>query len=122
MIEIKDKNYVEFTKEMKDEYTILAPTMLPIHFNMFSRMMATQGYKLEFYEGDVNSALNEGLRSVHNDMCFPALIVVGQMLHALKSGEYDPNKTALVLSQTGGGCRASNYIPMLRRGFKRKWI
>ena len=56
MIEIKDKNYVEFTKEMKDEYTILAPTMLPIHFNMFSRMMATQGYKLEFYEGDVSSA------------------------------------------------------------------
>lgn len=118
MIEIKDKNYVEFTKEMKDEYTILAPTMLPIHFNMFSRMMAIQGYKLEFYEGDVSSALNEGLRSVHNDMCFPALIVVGQMLHALKSGEYDPNKTALVLSQTGGGCRASNYIPMLRRALK----
>lgn len=118
MIEIADKNYIEFTKDMKDEYTILAPTMLPIHFNMFSRMMEKEGYKLEFYEGDVKSALDEGLKSVHNDMCYPALIVIGQMLHALKSGAYDPKKTALILSQTGGGCRASNYIPMLRRALK----
>lgn len=118
MREMEKMSYVEFTKEMKSEYTILAPTMLPIHFEILSKLMKSYGYNLEFYEGDSRKALEQGLKNVHNDICYPALILIGQMLEALKSGNYDPNKTALILSQTGGGCRASNYIPILRKALK----
>lgn len=118
MRDMANTHYKKFTKEMKSEYTILAPTMLPIHFKILSKLMKSYGYNLEFYEGNSKLALEEGLKNVHNDMCYPALIVIGQLLEALKSGKYNPEKTALILSQTGGGCRASNYIPILRRVLK----
>lgn len=112
------KKYVEFTKEMKSEYTIVAPTMLPIHFKILTKLLAPYGYKLEFYEGNPATALREGLKTVHNDICYPAMIVIGQLLHSIRSGKYDKDKTAFILSQTGGGCRASNYIHLLRKALK----
>ena len=107
-----------FTEEMKKDYTIIAPTMLPIHFGMIKKVLAQYGYHLEFYEGDTKEMITEGLKNVHNDLCYPAIIVIGQLMAALKSGKYDPNKTALMITQTGGGCRASNYIHLLRKALK----
>lgn len=120
MIEVFNSKfeYPEFTKEMKKDYTILVPTMLPIHFKLLSKLFKENGYNIEVYEADNHNALSEGLKSVHNDMCYPALIVIGQMIQALKSGKYDINKTALIMSQTGGGCRASNYIHLLRKALR----
>ncbi|MGL4992264.1 MAG: 2-hydroxyglutaryl-CoA dehydratase [Sarcina sp.] len=112
------KNYIEFTREMKKDYTIVAPTMLPIHFKIISKLLAYHGYKLEFYDGDTQAALNEALKTVHNDICYPAMIVIGQVLHAIKSGKYDKDKLAFIMSQTGGGCRASNYIFLMRKALK----
>ncbi|MGL4452041.1 MAG: 2-hydroxyglutaryl-CoA dehydratase [Sarcina sp.] len=110
--------YPEFTKEMKKDYTIVAPTMLPIHFKIISKFLKHYGYNLEFFEGESQIALKEGLKTVHNDICYPAMIVIGQLIHALKSGRYDKDKTAFIISQTGGGCRASNYIHLLRKALK----
>ncbi|MGL5574554.1 MAG: 2-hydroxyglutaryl-CoA dehydratase [Sarcina sp.] len=110
--------YPEFTKEMKKDYTIVAPTMLPIHFKIISKILKHYGYNLEFFEGESQIALKEGLKTVHNDICYPAMIVIGQLIHALKSGRYDKDKTAFIISQTGGGCRASNYIHLLRKALK----
>ena len=113
-----DGEYAEFTKEMKKDYTIVAPTMLPIHFGIISKLFKNYGYNLDFFEGDSQVALNEGLRTVHNDICYPAMIIIGQLVYAIKSGKYDKDKTAFIISQTGGGCRASNYIYLLRRALK----
>ena len=99
---------VEFTKEMKATHTILVPTMLPIHFKMMVEILRQHGYKAELLENDGRSVINQGLRNVHNDTCYPALLVIGQMIDALESGKYDLNKVALLITQTGGGCRASN--------------
>ncbi|MGL4742338.1 MAG: 2-hydroxyglutaryl-CoA dehydratase [Sarcina sp.] len=113
-----NNNYVEFTKDMKKEYTIVAPTMLPIHFKILSNVLKEHGYKLEFYEGNSQDALKEGLKTVHNDICYPAMMVIGQLIHSIKSGAYDKERTAFILSQTGGGCRASNYIHLLRKALR----
>ena len=113
------QNYKVFTKEMKKDYTIIAPTMLPIHFGIIKEVLRQYGYKLDFYEGTTEQMLKEGLKSVHNDLCYPAVIVIGQLMAALKSGEFDPDKTALMITQTGGGCRASNYIHLLRKALKK---
>lgn len=107
-----------FTKEMKKDYTIVVPTMLPIHFGIIQKVLEQYGYHLDFYEGDTKDMITEGLKNVHNDLCYPAIIVIGQLMAALKSGKYDPNKTALMITQTGGGCRASNYIHLLRKALK----
>ncbi|MDR7855444.1 2-hydroxyacyl-CoA dehydratase [Tissierella sp.] len=114
---------VMFTKEMKDDYTILVPEMSPIHFSIYKNIFEEYGYKMEILQNEGPSVVHEGLKYVHNDTCYPALLVIGQMIDALKSGKYDINKTALLISQTGGGCRASNYIHLLRKalakaGFK----
>lgn len=109
---------VEFTKEMKKTYTILAPMMLPIHFQLVVNVLNHEGYKVELLHTKGRSIVDEGLKNVHNDTCYPALLVIGQLIDALKSGSYDPNKTALLITQTGGGCRASNYIYLLRRALK----
>ncbi|MGL5067554.1 MAG: 2-hydroxyglutaryl-CoA dehydratase [Sarcina sp.] len=103
---------------MKKDYTIVAPTMLPIHFKIVSKLLKEYGYNLEFFEGDSQTALKEGLKTVHNDICYPAMIVIGQLIHAIKSGRYDKDKTAFIITQTGGGCRASNYIHLLRKALK----
>lgn len=113
-----DNKYPVFTKEMKKTHTIIAPTMFPIHFKFLAGILKSHGYNLEFFKGNVDEAISEGLKSVHNDICYPAMIVIGQLIHALKSGHYDTDKVALIISQTGGGCRASNYIYLLRKALK----
>ena len=107
---------VEFTKEMKKTHTILVPSMLPIHFRMLTTLLGTNGYKLVVLSDKDEAAIIEtGLKYVHNDMCYPALLAIGQLIHGLESGEYDPHHCAVAITQTGGGCRASNYIHLLRK-------
>ena len=108
-----------FTREMKDEYTLLVPQMLPMHFALLVRVMQNMGYKAEMLNTMGKSILDYGQKYVHNDACFPAILVIGQLIDAVKSGSYDPHKVALVITQTGGGCRASNYIHMLRKALEK---
>lgn len=109
-----------FTKEMKQEgYKILAPSMAPIHFNIIKNVFIHDGYNLELVDTAGPEIAQTGLKYVHNDTCYPALLVIGQLIHALQSGKYDVNKTALMITQTGGGCRASNYIFLLRKALKK---
>ncbi|MCH5193698.1 MAG: 2-hydroxyacyl-CoA dehydratase [Oscillospiraceae bacterium] len=108
-----------FTEEMRREYTILIPNMLPIHFTMLERIFNNHGYKVKLLTSIGRKIIDEGLENVHNDTCYPALLCIGQFMDALKSGEYDVNKTALMMVQTGGGCRASNYIHLIRKALKR---
>lgn len=110
-----DIKRVEFTKEMKHTHTILVPQMLPIHFQFLQRVLCKEGYHVEVLKTKGQSIIDEGLQNVHNDTCYPALLVIGQMIDALKSGRYDPHRVALAITQTGGGCRASNYIHLLRK-------
>ncbi len=114
----KEKYYISFTKEMKKDYTILAPNMLPMHFKLILNVFKGHGYKMELLETQGRDIIETGLKYVHNDTCYPAILVIGQFINALQSGKYDPHKTALLLSQTGGGCRASNYIALLRKALK----
>ncbi|MGL4392270.1 MAG: 2-hydroxyglutaryl-CoA dehydratase [Fusobacteriaceae bacterium] len=109
------ENYPIFTKEMKRDYKILFPQMLPIHFEFLAASFQEQGFNVEIIKTENKNILQEGLRYVHNDMCYPAVLVIGQLIDALKNGGYDLNKTALIFSQTYGGCRASNYIQLLRK-------
>ncbi|MBR6619349.1 MAG: 2-hydroxyacyl-CoA dehydratase [Clostridia bacterium] len=112
------ENRVEFTKDMMD-YTLLAPNMANIHFSMLVNIFGQYGYKVELLKNDGRAVVDEGLKYVHNDTCYPALLVIGQLIDALNSGKYDPNKTALMITQSGGGCRASNYIHLLRKALKK---
>lgn len=107
-----------FTPEMKQTHTILIPDMLPIHFGLIMEIFRNNGYKMELLTTSTRNVVDEGLKNVHNDTCYPALLVIGQFMDALKSGRYDVNKVALMLSQTGGGCRASNYIHLLRKALE----
>ena len=111
----KRVNKTIFTEQMKKDYTILVPDMLPIHFKLIIAIYKKFGYKMELLQTSTQNVINEGLKNVHNDTCYPALLVIGQFMDALKSGKYDVNKTALLISQTGGGCRASNYLHLLRK-------
>ena len=113
-----DKEVV-FTKEMAKDYTILVPTMLPMHFKIIAQIFTTYGYKAELLENVGQNVVDSGLKYVHNDTCYPALLVIGQFIDALDSGKYDTHKVALLLSQTGGGCRASNYIHLLRKAMEK---
>lgn len=106
---------VLFTKEMKKDYTILIPDMLPVHFRLLRTIFTQNGYKVALLKNTGRKVVDTGLKYVHNDTCYPALLVIGQMISALQSGKYDVNKTALIITQTGGGCRASNYIHLLRK-------
>ena len=108
-----------FTKEMREEYTLLIPQMLPIHFAMVLRILRAAGYKAEMLNTSHRGIVDEGLKYVHNDTCYPALLVIGQLLDAVEHGGYDPHKVALVITQTGGGCRASNYIHLLRKALEK---
>ena len=121
MAELKYSNdgRLLFTREMKKEYTILLPMMLPIHFKLLQNTLECYGYKTVLLESCEPEIIQESLRYVHNDTCYPAILVIGQFIHALKSGKYDVNKTALMITQTGGGCRASNYIHLLRKALKK---
>ncbi|MEG0664462.1 MAG: 2-hydroxyacyl-CoA dehydratase, partial [Clostridia bacterium] len=108
-----------FTKQMKKDYKILIPNMLPVHFNIIAQIFINEGYDVELLKNKDNDVVTQGLKYVHNDTCYPALLVIGQMISALNSGNYDTNKTALLITQTGGGCRASNYIHLLRKALKK---
>ncbi|MGD1822608.1 MAG: 2-hydroxyglutaryl-CoA dehydratase [Pleomorphochaeta sp.] len=114
-----NNNRVVFTKEMKKDYTLLLPQMLPIHFEIITEIFTNNGYKAELLKNEGPNVIQEGLKYVHNDMCYPAQLVIGQMLDAVNSGKYDKHKVALVITQTGGGCRASNYIFLLRKALER---
>lgn len=116
---MEERKYIPFTEEMKKDYTILVPNMLPRHFKLFLQVFKNYGYKLELLETSGHAIIEEGLKYVHNDTCYPAILVIGQFIDALKSGKYDVHKTALILFQTGGGCRASNYIFLLRKALER---
>ena len=116
--EYKIVERVPFTKEMKGKHTILAPQMSPIHFQFLESAFNTEGYNLEVLPSVDTVAVEEGLKYVNNDACYPSIIVVGQMISALKSGKYDLNNVSLIMTQTGGGCRASNYIGFLRKALK----
>lgn len=107
--------YPKFTKEMKSTHKILVPNMAPIHFAMLKDALEDEGYQIQVLGTSGQEVAQEGLKYVHNDTCYPALIVIGQFINALKSGKYDLDHTALLISQTGGGCRASNYIHLLRK-------
>lgn len=113
------ENRINFTKEMKKDYTILIPDMASIHFKLLKSVLQTAGYKVAILRNEGPAVVEEGLKYVHNDTCYPALLVIGQMIDALNSGKYDLNKTALLISQTGGGCRASNYLYLLRKSLKK---
>lgn len=110
---------VSFTKEMRKDFTILCPQMSPFHFSFIQAAFNTCGYHFEVLPNDNKESVNTGLKYVNNDACYPSLIVVGQIMDALLSGRYDLNKTAVIMSQTGGGCRASNYIAFIRRALKK---
>ena len=108
-----NRSYLD--KSRRREYTILIPDMLPIHFKLIMAIYKKYGYNMELLQTSTRNVIDEGLKNVHNDTCYPALLVVGQFMDALKSGKYDLDHTALLISQTGGGCRASNYIHLLRK-------
>ena len=107
--------YTLFNSDMKKDYTILVPSMLPIHFRLLTPVFAKSGYKLEVLTNEGEQVREEGLAHVHNDTCYPALLVIGQMIDALKSGKYDMDHVACAITQTAGGCRASNYLSLLRK-------
>ena len=107
-----------FTKEMKKDYTILMPQMAPIHFELLEAAVQQSGYKVKLLKECTPHTVETGLKYVNNDACYPSILVTGQMIEALQSGEYDLNKTALIMSQTGGGCRATNYIGFIRKALK----
>ncbi len=110
---------VVFTEEMKETYTILAPQMSPIHFDLLEPALRSGGYKVVVLPNDNRRAVDVGLQYVNNDACFPSLMVVGQIMDALLSGKYDLNKVAVMITQTGGGCRATNYIGFIRRALQK---
>lgn len=111
---------VEFTKEMREEgYTILAPQMSPIHFQFLEPVFRQFGYHFVILQNDDRAAVDAGLQYVNNDACYPSLIVVGQVMDALLSGKYDLDRTAVLMTQTGGGCRASNYVGFFRRALEK---
>ena len=114
---IRPANYnrTVFTEEMRKNYTIICPQMSKIHFDIIEPAFRSSGYNLVVLENDNRDAINTGLRFVNNDACYPSLMVVGQIMDAVLSGKYDMTKTAVLMSQTGGGCRASNYMGFIRR-------
>ena len=101
-------DYAKFLPEMKKTHRILVPSMLPIHFKLLTPIFAKSGYQIEVLQNEGDSVREAGLSHVHNDTCYPCLLVVGQMIDALKSGKYELDHTALAMTPTAGGCRASN--------------
>ena len=108
-----------FTEEMRKNYTILCPQMSPIHFDIMEAAFGACGYHFEVLDNDTRRAVDTGLKYVNNDACYPSLIVVGQIMDALLSGKYDLNKVAVIMTQTGGGCRATNYVGFIRRALEK---
>lgn len=116
---VDNKGRIEFTKEMKSTYKILFPNMADIHFHILQKVFKSYGFDIEFLTNTDQRVIDEGLKYVHNDTCYPALLTIGQMISALQSGKYDLDHVAFMMSQTGGGCRASNYIHLLRKALQK---
>lgn len=116
--EIPEFERVIFTKEMSKDYTLIIPQMAPMQFDLFETAFKEAGYNAVVLPAVDTHAVEMGLKYINNDACYPTIITLGQIISALKSGKYDLNKTAIIMSQTGGGCRASNYIAMLRKALK----
>lgn len=110
--------YPKWNAGMKKTHKILVPNMLPWHFGIIEEVLKLEGYDIEILQNGGRAVIDEGLKHVHNDTCYPCLCVVGQYINALKSGKYDLSKTAVLITQTGGGCRASNYMPLIRKALK----
>ena len=110
-----DYERVVFTEEMRKTYKILVPQMSPLHFQLLEPVLKSEGYDFDMLPAPTREDVEIGLKYINNDACYPAIIVVGQLMSALLSGKYDVNKTAVIISQTGGGCRATNYIGYLRK-------
>ncbi|MBR3943241.1 MAG: 2-hydroxyacyl-CoA dehydratase, partial [Clostridia bacterium] len=120
----KPKNYhysrVQFTAKMREDgYTILAPQMSPVHFDLVAPVFKKHGYNVVVLDNDSRSAIDTGLKFVNNDACFPSITTIGQIMEAVLSGKYDTNKLAIIMSQTGGCCRASNYVGFIRRALEK---
>ena len=113
-----EQSKIIFTKEMRKDYTILIPQMAPIHFELLESAVKSEGYNVELLRDCTPHTVETGLKYVNNDACYPSILTTGQMIEALESGKYDVNKTALIMSQTGGGCRATNYIGFIRKALK----
>ena len=116
--DIKPYERVVFTEEMKENYTIIFPQMAPMQFDLMETAFNNAGYHVDLLPAVDKSAVEVGLKYINNDACYPTIISLGQILSALKSGKYDPDRTAVFMSQTGGGCRASNYIALLRKALE----
>ncbi len=120
---MKDKTHyrerIKFTLKMKKDYTILSPSMAPIHFKILKPILLRQGFKIEIMENEGPEVLQLALKYLHNDMCYPSMLTTGQMLATMMSGKYDPDKVAMVITQSGGGCRDSNYINLMRKAFEK---
>jgi predicted nucleotide-binding protein (sugar kinase/HSP70/actin superfamily) len=112
------KDWPLFTKEMRHKHTILAPQMVPIHFELIQNAVRSEGYNLEILPTVEKEDVEVGLKYVNNDSCYPSIIVIGQLLRALQSEKYDTNNTSVIITQTGGPCRASNYLALLKRAMK----
>ncbi len=113
-----EQNKITFTKQMKKDYKILIPQMAPIHFELIEAAVKACGYNVELLRECTPHTVETGLKYVNNDACYPSILTTGQMIEALESGKYDVNKTALIMSQTGGGCRATNYIGFIRKALR----
>jgi predicted nucleotide-binding protein (sugar kinase/HSP70/actin superfamily) len=104
---------------MKKDYTVLSPSMAPIHFKILKPILQREGYKIEIMENEGPEVLELALKYLHNDMCYPSMLTTGQMLATIMSGKYDPDKVAMIITQSGGGCRDSNYIHLMRKAFEK---
>ena len=113
------RDRIKFTLKMKKDYTILSPSMAPIHFKILKPILLRQGFKIEIMENEGPEVLQLALKYLHNDMCYPSMLTTGQMLATIMSGKYDPDKVAMVITQSGGGCRDSNYINLMRKAFEK---
>ena len=110
---------VDFTKEMKRDYTIIAPDIFPTHMELISEVFRLYGYRLVIAKYEGKEVIDTGLKYLHNDVCYPAICMLGQQIYALTCGDFDPHRCALIQFQTGGGCRASNYICLLRKALEK---
>ena len=119
MLPAANVKFTTFTEDMKKTHTILIPGMLPMHFSLLQAALVSCGYKAEVLHNTGREVIETGLKYVNNDICYPALLVIGQLINALESGKYDLEHTALIITQTGGGCRASNYIYLLRKALEK---
>ena len=113
------RDRVKFTRKMKKDYTILSPSMAPIHFKILRPILLRQGYNVDIMDAEGPEVLQLALKYLHNDMCYPSMLTTGQMLATMKSGKYDPDRVAMIITQSGGGCRDSNYIHLMRKAFEK---